>query len=67
MKIHDVIKEELLKRDISQRQLALRLNMDPSTLNKKLNGDRAIYLDEFAQILTCLKLSADDILSKTHA
>lgn len=62
MHVNQLLKQELKKQGISQRKLANFLCMNASTLNKKLNGSRPIYLDEFAIICAMLRISADSVL-----
>ena len=64
MKINLILKRELKNRKISQRTLANELHMDTSTLCRKLNGNRTMYVDEFASICQRLGLSADSILEE---
>ncbi len=67
MQIGSLLKREIKQRKVSQRALAQMLHMDTSTLNRKLNGNRTMYLDEFATICSMLNISADRILEKTDA
>ena len=50
-----------------QRKVADALHMDTSTLCRKLNGNRTMYIDEFASICQLLELSADRVLEEANA
>jgi len=47
---------------ISQRQLAGKMGMDPSALNLALRGKRRLQLDEAARLSKLLSLPLDDVL-----
>lgn len=67
MNINTVIKEELRKQGMTQKLLAEKLHMHTSTLCRKLNGSRTLYVDEFASICNIMGISADDILEEADA
>ena len=46
----EYIKDEILSRGITQRQLAEKIGMQPSILNEIINGKRSVNI-EFAMLL----------------
>ena len=55
----EYIKDEILSRGITQRQLAEKIGMQPSVLNEIINGKRSINI-EFAMLLeAALGIDAD--------
>ena len=65
IKIEDIqkrLREEIRLSAISQKELAERLGINPSTVSKYLRLDKYPSLDTFANICEILDVSADDIL-----
>ena len=55
----EYIKDEILSRGITQRQLAEKIGMQPSILNEIINGKRSVNI-EFAMLLeAALGIDAD--------
>ena len=67
MNINSILNRELKSKKIPQRKVADALHMDTSTLCRKLNGNRTMYIDEFASICQLLELSADRVLEEANA
>lgn len=65
IKIEDIqkrLREEIKSSDISQKELAKRLGINPSTVSKYLRLDKFPSLETFANICEILDVSADEIL-----
>lgn len=65
IKIEDIqkrLREEIKSSDISQKELAKRLGINPSTMSKYLRLDKFPSLETFANICEILDVSADEIL-----
>lgn len=65
IKIEDIqkrLREEIRSSDISQKELARRLGINPSTVSKYLRLDKYPSLETFANICDILDISADEIL-----
>lgn len=63
--IHDIqkrLREAIQYSNISQKELAKRLKINPSTVSKYMRLDKYPSLDTFANICEILDVSADDIL-----
>ncbi|MBO6262950.1 MAG: helix-turn-helix transcriptional regulator [Clostridia bacterium] len=56
------LREEIRTSNMSQKELAERLGINPSTVSKYLRLDKYPSLDTFANICEILDLSADEIL-----
>ncbi|MBR1677735.1 MAG: helix-turn-helix transcriptional regulator [Clostridia bacterium] len=56
------LREEIRTSNMSQKELAERLGINPSTISKYLRLDKYPSLDTFANICEILDLSADEIL-----
>lgn len=56
------LREAISYSNISQKELAERLGINPSTVSKYMRLDKYPSLDTFANICEILDLSADDIL-----
>lgn len=64
IKIEDIqkrLREEIKSSDISQKELAKRLGINPSTVSKYLRLDKFPSLETFANICEILDVSADEI------
>lgn len=65
IKIEDIqkrLREEIKSSNISQKELAKRLEINPSTVSKYLRLDKFPSLETFANICEILDVSADEIL-----
>ena len=65
IKIEDIqkrLREAIRTSAISQKELAERLGINPSTVSKYLRQDKYPSLETFANICVILEESADDIL-----
>lgn len=56
------LREEIKQSGISQKELAQKLNINPSTVSKYMRLDKYPSLDTFANICEILDISADEIL-----
>ncbi|MBO5889629.1 MAG: helix-turn-helix transcriptional regulator [Clostridia bacterium] len=56
------LREAIECSDISQKELAEKLGINPSTVSKYMRLDKYPSLDTFANICEILDVSADDIL-----
>jgi transcriptional regulator with XRE-family HTH domain len=56
------LREAIQYGNISQKELAEKLNINPSTVSKYMRLDKYPSLDTFANICEILDVSADDIL-----
>lgn len=56
------LREAIQYGNISQKELAERLGINPSTVSKYMRLDKFPALDTFANICQILDISADDIL-----
>ena len=56
------LREAIEYGDISQKELARRLGINPSTVSKYMRLDKYPSLDTFANICEILDVSADEIL-----
>jgi transcriptional regulator with XRE-family HTH domain len=52
----------LTDRQISQRQLAFKMNMDPASMSLMLRGKRRMTLDDAEKLSRELKVRVDEIL-----
>ena len=65
VKIEDIqrrLREEIRSSGISQKEIAERLGINPSTVSKYLRLDKYPSLDTFANLCEILDVSADEIL-----
>ena len=65
IKIEDIqkrLREAIEYGTISQKELANKLGINPSTVSKYMRLDKYPSLDTFANICEILDISADDIL-----
>lgn len=65
IKIEDIqkrLREAIKYGNISQRELAEKLGVNPSTVSKYMRLDKYPSLDTFANICEILDVSADEIL-----
>lgn len=65
VKIEDIqkrLREEIRTSGISQKEIAQRLGINPSTVSKYLRLDKYPSLDTFANLCEILDVSADEIL-----
>lgn len=56
------LREEIKNSHLSQKEIADRLGINPSTVSKYLRQDKFPALDTFANLCEILDVSADDIL-----
>ena len=65
VKIEDIqrrLREEIRSSGITQKEIAERLGINPSTVSKYLRLDKYPSLDTFANLCEILDVSADEIL-----
>lgn len=65
IKIEDIqcrLREEIKSSNISQKELAQKLGINPSTVSKYLRLDKYPSLETFANICEILDISADEVL-----
>ena len=65
VKIEDIqkrLREAIKYSNVSQKELAEKLKINPSTVSKYMRLDKYPSLDTFANICEILDVSADDIL-----
>ena len=65
IRIEDIqkrLREAIQFGTISQKELAKKLNINPSTVSKYMRLDKYPSLDTFANICEILDISADEIL-----
>ena len=60
--IQERLREAIQYGNISQKELAEKLGINPSTVSKYMRLDKYPSLDTFANICEILDVSADDIL-----
>lgn len=58
----EVIKEAIFYHDLTQKELAYRLNMSPQALNGYLNGRTTLKIDDFCKIARILELNPNIVL-----
>lgn len=56
------LREEIRASDLSQKEIAKRLGVNPSTVSKYLRLDKFPALDTFANLCEILGVSSDEIL-----
>lgn len=56
------LRDEIKSSSLSQKEIAKRLGINPSTVSKYLRLDKFPALDTFANLCEILDVSADDIL-----
>ena len=56
------LREAILTSNISKKELAKQLGVNPSTISKYLHCDKFPSIDTFANLCEILDVSADDIL-----
>lgn len=56
------LRDEIKSSSLSQKEIAARLGINPSTVSKYLRLDKFPALDTFANLCEILDVSADDIL-----
>lgn len=59
------VKAQMLRKDVTQAELAKRIGMDPSTLNRKINNVEGenLTVKEVNRIVAALSLPRDSITS----
>ena len=59
------LKAKLVERDITQQELSIKMGINPSTLNKKLNDADGIFLSikEVTNMCNILNIESQEILS----
>ncbi|MBE5740821.1 MAG: helix-turn-helix transcriptional regulator [Clostridiales bacterium] len=65
IKIEDIqrrLREAIQYSNVSQKELAKKLGINPSTVSKYMRLDKFPSLDTFANICEILDISADEIL-----
>ncbi len=60
--IQEQLREEIRTSNISQKEIADKLGVNPSTISKYLRLDKYPSLETFANLCEILDVSADDIL-----
>ncbi len=56
------LREEIKNSNLSQKQIAEKLGINPSTISKYLRLDKFPAIDTFANLCEVLDISSDDIL-----
>lgn len=56
------LRDEIKNSKLSQRQIAEKLGINPSTVSKYIRQDKFPALDTFANLCQILDVSSDDIL-----
>lgn len=56
------LREAIETSNLTKKELAMRLGVNPSTISKYLHCDKFPSIDTFANICEILDVSADDIL-----
>lgn len=56
------LREEINNSSLTQKQIAERLGINPSTVSKYIRQDKFPAIDTFANLCEILDVSADDIL-----
>lgn len=56
------LREAIETSSLSKKELAERLNIDPSTISRYLHDDKFPSIETFANLCEVLDVSADDIL-----
>ena len=56
------LREEIRNSNLSQKELAEKVGINPSTISKYLRQDKFPAIDTFANICEILDVSADEIL-----
>lgn len=56
------LRDEIKSSSLSQKEIAARLGINPSTVSKYLRLDKFPALDTFANLCEVLDVSADEIL-----
>ncbi|EAG7317983.1 XRE family transcriptional regulator, partial [Listeria monocytogenes] len=64
MEIYERIVQLRIKKSISQKELAKKINIDDSTMNKIEKGNRPIRDKELAKIADVLEVSTDYLLGR---
>ena len=65
IKLEDIqkrLREEIKNSGLSQKEIAARLGINPSTISKYLHLDKYPARDTFANLCEILEVSADEIL-----
>ena len=60
--IQERLREAIKYSNISQRELAKKLDVNPSTVSKYMRQNKFPAIDTFANICQILEISADEIL-----
>lgn len=56
------LREEIKNSNLTQKEIAKRLGINPSTISKYLRLDKFPAIDTFANLCQILDVSSDDIL-----
>lgn len=65
MKIGNKMKEIMKKQNISQKELAIRLNTTDATISRYINNQREPNAETLSNIATALNTSVDYLLGKS--
>lgn len=60
--IQQRLREEIKASNLSQKEIAQKLGINPSTVSKYLRLDKFPAIDTFANLCEVLEVSADEIL-----
>ncbi len=60
--IQNRLREEIKLSPLSQKQIADKLGVNPSTISRYMNSDKYPSLETFANICKILDISSDDVL-----
>lgn len=60
------LREEIKRSNLTQKEIAEKLGINPSTISKYVRLDKFPAIDTFANLCEILDVSADDILGLSH-
>ena len=65
MSLRAIIREELSRQRLSEREVSLKLGKDHAFINKVLRGERCLDFVELVDLAEHLGLSADDLVRRS--
>ena len=65
MRLRQVLKEELARQRLSEREVSLGLGRDHAFINKVLRGERCLDFAELVEIAHRLGLAPDDLVRRS--
>jgi transcriptional regulator with XRE-family HTH domain len=66
-KIAGEIRAELARQNLTYTALSAATGIDPSTLSRRLKGDKPFYLEELEKIAQFLGLPLSEFIERTEA